>query len=288
MLQVLPMGNQRARSPRNLDHGHGMQRREKTKTNEQKQRSKGSFAPQENVPASEMIVNRTLNALHNLGTQRFALSPFSEHLNRWLTNLKDVLSEFQSHPTVTADEQFTKEQAQILSNIELDFEKTRFKEAHSNEAIKNLSDSKTLLVQVEQDYAATTKEIEQRKDIEIKRLSSNVNDINEELDHIARMKAGLFRRISKNTKAQKEIETKQRLNAAQNELASTMQQFTAQQEKQRDEYEKRRQTLIQQIRNQEQELESQDIDDSVEIRRATCDALINSVNSLLQRKGVPH
>jgi len=282
------MGSQRARSPRNLDHGHGIQRREKTKTNEQKQRSKGSFAPQENVPAPETIVNRTLNALHNLGTQRFALSPFTEHLNRWLTNLKDILSEFQSHPTITVDEQFTKEQSQILSNIELDFEKTRFKEAHSNEAIKNLSDNKTLLKQIEQDYATATKEIEGHKDIEIKRLSSNVNDINEELDNIARMKTGIFRGISKNTKAQKETETKQRLNTAQNELASTMQQFTAQQEKQRDEYEKTKQSLTQQIRNQEQELESQDIDDSLETRRATCDALINSVNSLLQRKGVPH
>lgn len=264
-----------------------MQRREKTKTNEQKQRSKGSFAPQENVPTSEMIVNRTLNALHNLGTQRFALSPFTEHLNRWLTNLKDVLSEFQSHPTVTVDEQFTKEEAQILSNIELDFGKTWFKEAHSNEAIKNLSDNKNFLEQIEQDYAAAAKEVEEAKEVEIKRLSSNVNDINEELDHIARMKTGIFRGISKNAKVQKEAEAKQRLNAAQNELASTMQQFTAQQEKQRDEYEKRKQTLTQQIRNQEQELESQDIDDSVETRRATCDALINSVNSVLQRKGVP-
>ena len=282
------MGSQRARSPRNLDHGHGTQRREKTKTDEQKQRSKGSFAPQENVPAPEMIVNRTLNALHNLGTQRFALSPFTEHLDRWLTNLKDVLSEFQSHSTVPADEQFTKEQTQILSNIELDFEKTRFKEAHSNEANKNLSDNKTLLVQIEQDYAAATKEIEQRKDIEIKRLSSNVNDINEELDHIARIKTGFFRGISKNAKAQRETGARQRLDTAQNELASTMQQFTAQQEKQRDEYEKRKQPLTQQIRNQEQELESQDIDDSVETRRATCDALINAVNALLQRKGIPH
>src|SRR4030042_3386038 len=214
MPQVLPMGNRRARPPRNLDHGRGMQRREKTKTNEQKQRSKGSFAPQENVPTSEMIVNRTLNALHNLGTQRFALSPFSEHLGRWLTNLKGILSEFQSHPTVTVDEQFTKEQAQILSNIELDFEKARFKEAHSNEAIKSLSDNKNLLKQIEQEYAAAAKEIEERKDVEIKRLSSNVNDINEELDSIARMKTGILRGISKNAKAQKEAETRQRLNAA--------------------------------------------------------------------------
>ena len=281
------MGSQRARSPRNLDHGHGTQRREKTKTDEQKQRSKGSFAPQENVPAPEMIVNRTLNALHNMGTQRFALSPFTEHLDRWLTNLKEVLSEFQTHSTVTVDEQFTKEQAQILSNIELDFEKTRFKEAHSNEAIKNLSDNKTLLVQVEQDYVAATKEIEQRKDIEIKRLSSNINDINEELDHISRIKTGFFRGISKNAKAQRETAARQRLDTAQNELASTMQQFTAQQEKKRDEYEKRKQTPTQQIRNQEQELESQDIDDSVETRRATCDVLINAVNALLERKGIP-
>jgi hypothetical protein len=243
---------------------------------------------QNHVPTSEDVVNRTLNTLPNLGNQKFVLSPFSEHLDSWLTNLKGVLSEFELSPGITVNDQFTKERSQILSNIELDLEKRRYKEAHGWEAIKSLSDNKILLERIEEDYAARTKEIERQKDTEIKRLSGSVKDIKEELDRIARMKTGIFRAISKNAKAQKEAEAKRRLNTTQSELAAAVQHFTAEQEKLRDEYERRKQAVIKQIQNNEKEIESQEIDDSLEARRIACEALVNAVNSLLQKKGLSH
>jgi hypothetical protein len=280
---------QRARAPRNLGRGREKPRREKAKAKVQKRRSSGSLAPQEDhVPTPEEAVNRTHNTLHTLGNQRFGLPPFSEHLGRWLVNLKAVLSEFESSPNITVDDQFTKERSQILSNIEAHLEKKRLNEAHSGETTKNLSDNRILLERIEQDYTAATKETQRQKDAETKRLSGNIEGIKEELDRIARMKTGIFRAISKNTKAQKEIEANRRLKTVQSELASVMQHFTDEQKKLQDEHEKRKQAIIKQIQHDEKEIENQEIDDSLETRQEACEALVNVVNSLLQRKKFSH
>jgi hypothetical protein len=45
---------------------------------------------------------------------------------------------------------------------------------------------------------------------------------------------------------------------------------------------------MEQIRDHEKEIENQEIDGSLETRRAACEALINAVNSFLQRKGLQH
>jgi len=199
-------------------------------------------------------------------------------------NLKDVLSEFESSPTISADDQFVKERSQILSNVELELEERRCKEASFEGSIKSLSDSKILLERIEDEYAARAREIEGRKNSEIKRLRNNIDSLRGELDDVARMKAGIFRAISKKARAQKEAEVTQRLNATQSELELTMQNFTAEQERLRDEYERKKQPVIEQIRDHQKEIEHLETDGSLEDRRVACEALVNAVNALLQRK----
>jgi len=274
------------RAPRNSGRRRMPQRKKaKAKATGRKRRSSGSYMSEEkHVPTSEEVADRTLNRLRILGNQRFALSPFSVHFDRWLVNLRDVLSEFEVSPTTSVDDQFVKERSQILSNVGLDLEERRREEASREEAIKGLSDNRILLKQIEEEYATRMKEIEARRDSELKRLSGNVDGLKEELDRVARMKTGVFRVISKKAKAQKEAEATQRLESAQRELTLTVQYFTAEQERLRDEYERRKQPVIEQIRGHQKEIENQEIDGSLETRRAACEALVNAVNALLQRK----
>jgi hypothetical protein len=199
-------------------------------------------------------------------------------------NLKNVLSEFESSPTISADDQFVKERSQILSTVELELEERRLKEASLNESIKSLSDSKILLERIEEEYTTGTREIEERKNSEIKRLYADIDSLRGELDNIARIKTGLFRAISKETKAQKEAEATQRLNTAQRELELVMLNFTVKREKLRDDFEKKKQPVIEQIRNQQKNIENLETDGSLEDRKAACEALVNTVNALLQRK----
>ena len=89
--------------------------------------------------------------------------------------------------------------------------------------------------------------------------------------------------MQKNTKAQREAEARQGLAVAQDKLAAAVQRFNDEQEKVRAEYETRKQAVSKQIQEFEKEALSQEIDDSLDVRHAACDGLVNAVNSFLQR-----
>ena len=274
-----------ARSPRNAGRGHQTSRHEKAKARGQKHRFSGKYLLEEkHVSTSEEIAEKTLSRLRSLGSQTFAFSPFSEYFDDWLVNLRDVLIDFESSPTISADDQFVKERSQILSNVERELAERRHKEAAHEGAIISFTDDRSLLERIDEEYSTKTRETEERKNGETKRLSKNVQGLKEELDRIVQMKAGIFRSVSKKAKAQKEAEATQRLNAAQSELELAVQNFAAEQERLRNEYEKRKQPVIEQIGKLQKEVEDIEIDSSLEARRAACESLVNAVNALLQRK----
>jgi hypothetical protein len=198
-------------------------------------------------------------------------------------NLTDVLSEFESSQNISADDQFVKERSQILSTIELELEEKRRKEASLEEDIKNLSNGKNLEL-IKEEYATRAREIKGRKNREIKRLYSNIDSLRGELDEIVRMKTGLLRGISKKDREQREAEKTQELNTIQRELELAMMDFTTAQERLRDEYERKRQPAIEQIRDRQKKIETLETDGSLEDRWFACEALVDAVNALLQRK----
>jgi hypothetical protein len=235
---------------------------------------------EKHVPTTKEVADRTLNSLRILGKQRFALPPFYEHFDRWLANLRDVLSDFESSLDISVDDQIVKEFSQILSKVELQLEERRRKEISSEESIKSLSDNRILLERIEKEYTTRMKEIKRRKDREINRLSRKVDSLKEELDRISQIKTGIFRVVSKEAKKQKEAEATQRLNFAQKELRLTVQHFTSEQKRLRDEYEIRKHEVIKQIRSLQKRTENQELDGSIEDRQAACKSLTNVVNTL--------
>jgi len=98
------------------------------------------------------------------------------------------------------------------------------------------------------------------------------------------MKTGIFRVVSKKARAQKEAEATQRLDSAQRDLRLAVQRFTVEQEWLRDEYERRKQLIIEQMRDLRKGIGNQEFDRSLEDRRAPCESLADAVNALLQRK----
>jgi hypothetical protein len=277
------------RSPRNAGRGHERTQRKKAKAKRQKHRfSQRDLLEEEHVPTSGEVVEKTLLRLHSLGNQIFGLFPFSEYFDDWLISLRDVLSGLESSSAISVDDQFMEEHSQIVSDVERELGEWRHKEVVHDAAMKSLSDNKSLLERIDEEYATRKGEFEGRKNNEIKRLSRNVQSLKEELDHITKMKAGIFRSISKKAKAQKEVEATQRLESAQSKLQLAVQNFNVQQEKLQSEYEKRKQLVIGQMQNLHKEIENLEIDGSSEARRAACEALVNAVNGLLQRKSSLH
>jgi hypothetical protein len=264
-----------------------MQRRKKTRAKaarEKRRSGSGYLSEERSVPTLEEVSDRTVNRLRSLGNQRFALSPFSEHFSRWLVDLRGVVSEFESSPTISLDGQFLKERSQILSNVEAGLEERRRKEASLDGLTRDLSANRVLLEGIEEECKDKVKEVEGRKAVEMKRLSSSIDGLKEELDRIAQIKTGIFRRVSEKAKAQKMAEATQRLNSEQEKLASATQRFTAEKERLREEYEKKKQPIMGQMNDQQKEVEILEVDGSLETRRAACEALINAVDGLLRRE----
>jgi hypothetical protein len=276
----------RAGSSKSSGRGYGIQRHEKAKTKETKQKHQSGvgYAPEINLPLTPKEVSgRTISKLRNLGKQRFALSPFSAYFGPWMRNLREVLSEFESNSIIKPDDQFSKESSQILTNVEFKLDEIRRIEASSREAEEELPENRIMLKQIEREYADKAREVETRKNKEIKRLSNMITSLNEKLDSINRMKTGIFRGFSEKAKAYRQAEAKQEMDSVQGELDRIIRHSDVEQQKLKEDYEKEKQPVLEKIGVFEKEIEDQEIDGSLEHRDNACEALVKAVDSLLER-----
>jgi len=283
------MGYQPRRTPR----GFG-RRREKArpKTKTEKQRASGSYSlDEEHVPTSHELVDRTLNSLNHLGSQRFAVAPFYEHFDRWLLNLRTIMSEFESSQVTSVDAQFAKECSQSITDIEQALNERRIKETAREETLRKISqsilDKKRAVGQIEREYSAKAKEIIHQRENTIRPVAGKLANLRRELDRVIRMRAGFLRGISKKAKMQKTEETTHKLDTTKKELVKIEQSFVTEQERLKEDYRKRKQQILAEIARHQREIESLEagpqMDDAIDVRRSACDALINAVNALLQR-----
>jgi uncharacterized phage infection (PIP) family protein YhgE len=247
--------------------------------------SQGRLLEEENRTLTEKgISEATLKRLHTLGSQKFGSSPFSQHFVRWLANVEAVLAEFESHPTIGVDDQFLQEYTQTLAAIRQQLEDRRRKEATVDQEIVKLSERRNDIQQINTDYVTAVKEVKARKRGETKRIQSDINRLKKEQDRVIRLKTGFFRGISKKERERKEAEITQELVEKQNELELATLNFNAQQRKLREEYEEKREPVLEQIKFYRQLIRNAETDGSLEERWFACEALIDAVNTFLQRK----
>ena len=208
-----------------------------------------------------------------------------------MLSVRNVLSEFEASSAAAVDDSFKEECSRVLSEIESTLDDRRAKEASNDEAVRevnrNLLDIRSLLAQTEREYAAKMSDIAAKKEHAIKPVATNLGRLRQELGRISRMRAGFLRGISKKAKAQKTTEAAQKLDTTKRELATIEQSFAAEQKKLQDEHERRRRQILKQLANHQKEIENLEsgtkVDDALDVRHAACDALINAMNSLVQR-----
>jgi len=271
-------------SRRNTGRGRGKVHHEKAKRKRQKHRSGGKYLLEESeAPTFEEVVEKTLGRLSNLGDQTFAFSPFSPYYDDWLSSLKSVISEFESSSAVNVDEEFVKERSQVIADVELKLAKRRREEAILEKAIRRLAKQNNLLVQTDTEYAYAIQKLASKRKSKIKRLTHRLHDLEEELEEFSRIKASILNPFARRAKSHKTAEVTRKLDAAKSELASTVKDFEVEQEKLHDEYEERKQAVIEQVRSLEKKMGGLETDGSVEDRRVACEELVNAVKALLQR-----
>lgn len=280
------MGYQpRIKSPKGTIHRYKKPLREKRK--DRKRINRGNAKPineKKHETTEREVSELTLKQLHTLGTQKFGSSPFSEHFDRWLTNVTAVLDEFKSHPSISADVQFIKECAQTLFNIKQQLEIICHKETALDQELNNLSDWRNRLKQINKEYATLAGMIRGQRNRETKRFYSIINRLQIEQDEVIRMKTGFLHGISKKNREQKEMVIVKELNDKQTELEVVILDFSAKQKELRTEYDRKREPVLEEIKKFRRIVQTMETDSSLEERWFACEALLDSINSFLQRK----
>lgn len=279
----------RARTPR--DFGRRPARSKPKAKPEKEREASAQRLVEEYTPDPKEVGDRTINMLHHLGSQRFPVAPYYDHFDRWLMNLRNIISEFSSSQAINIDDQFTKETSETLSEIEMELKERRLKETSHAEKTRrinqSLSETRSLLAQTERENAARLKEIARQKENAERPVVSRIGRLRAELNQISRMRAGFFRSISKRAKARREEEATQRLESTRKQLEKVGQSFVAEQRKLQEEYESKRRRLLKQIEGYDKELENLEadsgLDDAVQIRQSTCESLVKLVSALLER-----
>jgi mevalonate kinase len=144
--------------------------------------------------------------------------------------------------------------------------------------------SKSQLQQINAQYAMAASGLSGRKNKEIKRLNSIIDSLKKEQEKIIRTKTGFFRGISKKEREQKELAIADQISDKQTDLELAMLEFTANRKKLREQFDKKMEPVQEQIKKFQKTLRDMETDGSLEERWFACEALVDAVNSFLQRK----
>ncbi len=254
------------------------------KNKEKKKRSTPKYLREETPQTSpQELYERALSGISRLGSQIFALSPFSQYFDDWLLNLRQVISEFESNPAIKADKKFQKERSQIFLDVEAALAENRLAESNLTEEAKALSDNNHKIVESDKQYAENTRDLSNKRNSEIQRLSNKIREIEDDFAAQQDIKIGFFKFKEKRIAAEKLAQTTQDLTTAKSALEVTMQNFTAEQEKLHDNYERRKQELAETSDRLHKELEKLETDTSTTARETACNALSEAINTLQKR-----
>lgn len=254
------------------------------KSKEKKKRSGPKYLIDEITEATpQEVAERALNGISKLGTQIFALSPFSQYFDDWLISLRQVVLEFESNPVIKVDEQFQKERMQAFLDIEGALAESRLQESNLTAEAKALAKNNHLIVEADQEYAEKTRENSNKRNVEVQRLSNKIHQLEDDLSIQQEIKIGFFKFNEKKRAQQKLSQLTIDLSASKSELEVTLASFTAEQEKLHDTYQKRKQELSENSDRLNKELEKLETDTSIEARQTVCNTLANAVKTLLQR-----
>ncbi len=276
------MGYQpRGKTPKRTIHEYRKSLHEIKKRFQKRQRQ---IVGEKHVATEQEIVELTLRRLHNLGGQRFGSFPFSEHFDRWLSNVETVLDEFRGEPTIGVDEEFLIECAEALAVIKRHLDEIARKEASVGQEVKNLADRRNRLQQINAQYASTVSTIRGQKNSKIQHLYREIEALKKQQDQVIKLKTGVFRGLSKKERERREIAVVDLLTEKQAQLELAVMDLEASQKKCRDDYDIKKEPVIVEIKKYQKKIEDSESDASLEERWFACEALSDAVNSFLQRK----
>jgi len=253
------------------------------KKTKRKQRSSSKYIEDTPEATPQEIAEKTINSLSKLGNQIFALSPFNQYFDDWLINLRQVLSEFETNKAIKVDEVSKKQITQIMQDIESKLAEKRLKESNLTSEAKALAEVNHKIADTDKEYAEKNREQNNKRNSEVQRLSTKIRQLEDQLGEQQKIKISFYKFKERRAAAQTLSQTEQYLRTAKTELEVILSNFSIEQEKLHDSYQKLKQELSQESDRLHKELEKLEIDTSTEDRKIACGTLIENIKNVLNK-----
>ena len=157
-----------------------------------------SYIEEEPIDPSR-VSSGILNALEHLGTQRFALPPFSEHFQRWIKDVEAVLMEFETKLPEMADEAYrvtVQDHLSLLREVldkQVDAEKDTSGE--TSKLLQDLSACELELSKLEREYRTVTYETRKKHEKALGKLRNEIDLLDKRRLKLLRKQASIVDRI---------------------------------------------------------------------------------------------
>ena len=194
--------------------------------------------------------------------------------------LEEELARIQEIKTLNPIKRIVKQQKLYTVTIKLKAAKQRLALAMQNSAAEQEK-----LEKMDDEYAAQTRNLQVKERSSMDSLIKNVQQLEEELAKTQQMKT--LNPIKRIAKEQQTVELTEKLNTAKQKLALAAQNSESEQQRIRDDYEKKKQTTINNVQSLEEEIATKKTDNSLEARKAATKALAEAVKALIQRNSEP-
>jgi chromosome segregation ATPase len=234
--------------------------------------------PEDKVTTLSGLVEKTCEKLNQLSNQVFSGSPYRQNFDKWMADTRETLAIFMANYPVI-DDQFIKEQAKTLREIESLLSQKKVEESNIEALNKKLAENNQLLQETEKEYQQKSAELNAKRNVEVEPLTNRIRDLEKEIQS---QEDSIKRKILLKTPGRLP-QAKQNLKSAKDELDSAMQNLNSEQEKLRNEYEDKKRGIMYEGERLSRDLERLKIDTSMEARQVACKSLANSVDGLVQR-----
>jgi septal ring factor EnvC (AmiA/AmiB activator) len=234
-------------------------------------------------PVPSEVTPRVLNALDHLGSQRFALPPFSEHFDRWLKDVKATLAGFEASLPGVADQNYLETVAKVVSYVEESIRQLSQGESKQSEAVAKLQQELALCeherATLENDYRNRIREIRRGHERSMAQLKGEIDSIDKQRLKLLRRRPSILQRILRKSNMQLEehtsaLETKKAtIGDKEKSLKVELDSLRRDHRARSDQLEKRQQSIRAQLTQHKATMPN----DGLELREETCNALSRAV-----------
>ena len=261
---------------------------------DRRETEENKFAYQESVAVNPQEVSaRVMNALDHLGNQRFGMPPFSEHFRRWIVDLQSVLDDFNSTMSAVSNEHFNASVEQLVTSVKDELSaRIAAEQALSSkitEMLKRQTDNERELAELESEQRTKVHEAKRVTEKSLTKLRGEIDDLDEQRLRLLRQKPKFLERLFGGNKSKVE-DSSRSLHSKERDLKSSEANLKKRIDSLRLDYQDRRRPLTElqtELRERLAELRSTTMDDALEIRKAACEQIRQTISAALSQPTPP-